>query len=116
MEIMLISVWKTQNQNYGYNFQAGGYHGNSGTKLSEEECIKRRGWNNVKSKAVVCLNNKEIFGSLNDAARQMNICGGDEISLACQGIYQFCGKNNNGEPLIWVYYSDYINMSQCEIE
>lgn len=115
LEIILIAVWKTTNQNYGYNFQIGGYYGNLGLKMDEDVCAKRSGRNNPISKSVVCLNDRTIYESAREAALDKKISGGGEILLSINGRMQYSGKDSNGNPLIWVLYDDYLGMSDDDI-
>ena len=59
-------------------------------------------------KQVICLNNKYIFDSINDAAKYIDKTGGT-ISAYLRGSTKYAGKHPiTNEPLRWQYYSEYI--------
>jgi hypothetical protein len=84
---------------------------NKGRKMTEEEVKKlseaRKG---IGFKKVICLNNLEVFESLQSAG----ICAGlksyTSISNCCRGKSKTAGKIN-GEPARWMYYEDYIKLN-----
>lgn len=67
---------------------------------------------------VICLNNNEVFESINDACEKYNIKTKDNLKQSCvnnkNNIYTSCGKVGN-DKLIWFFYDDYINLSKDEI-
>lgn len=65
---------------------------------------------------VVCLNTGEMFDGIIYAAEKygMKKCGG--ISACCTGKYNSSGKDEDGNPLVWRYLSDYEKMTQEEIQ
>lgn len=65
----------------------------------------KRGKNPFASK-VVCLDTKEVYDCIKDAEEQNNITG---ISAVCRKIRYSAGG------LHWVYYSEYINMTDEDI-
>lgn len=116
LEVMLIKAWRTQDQDYGYNFQIGGYTGNLGLHTSQEAKAKMSGANNYKSKRVVCLNTKKIYDCQRDVIKDHDIKSSCEVGAAADGIRQFAGHDQNGNPLIWVRYEEFINMTNADIE
>lgn len=68
-------------------------------------------WNRVK---IVCLNTREVFESIEEAGRKYNLPNAN-IHKNLQLKINSCGKNDKGEPLVWRYYKDYLNMSKEEI-
>ena len=63
--------------------------------------------------SVVCLNNHKMFKSLTDAENYYHI---NDISYCCTGKNKTAGKDPvTGEPLIWRYYEDYIQLSSDDI-
>jgi len=54
--------------------------------------------------------------SYKDAAKDVGLSRGCQIGAVCSGKSQFAGYDNDGNPLIWVNYEDYINMSEREIK
>lgn len=78
--------------------------------LTSEEINERlKKSKNIQTKKVVKLETEEIFNSIADAARQ---CNGDRkaIRACCAGG----SKTSNG--FHWMYYDEYINLSQEEIQ
>lgn len=88
---------------------------NYGKTLSDEHKQKIReshiGQGTIK---VICLNTMTIYDSIKDASEMINI---DPSSLAkhCKGKQKSCGKLND-EPLVWVYYEDYMSLNEEERE
>lgn len=78
---------------------------------SSEEEIKNRMSSN-KDKRVICLNTLEVFSTIKSAKDKYNICS---ISDCCRGKAKSCGKLN-GEKLVWMYYKDYLLLSEDEVE
>lgn len=73
--------------------------------LSKEEKYK-----NLSNK-VVCLNTGEVFDKIKDAEDKYGI---KNIGACCRKIINAAGKIN-GEYLIWVYYDEYLDMTQEQI-
>lgn len=62
---------------------------------------------NIKTpKPVICVNTGEIFGSMHEAAKKMNISQG-HISQCCHGKRRHAGKTATGEFLVWRFLEDY---------
>lgn len=98
----------------------GGLGGSGGVSkpASVIEAVKksRTGKNgslNGMSKKIVLLNNLEIFDSIRLAEIKYNISG---IVRCCKKINKYCGIYENGEKMVWRYYTDYLTMSIEEIE
>ena len=83
--------------------------------LSFEDMKNNYNYKNV-TKKVVCLNNRMIFNSVVEANvyAGLNIYSGN-ISETCQGKRNNAGKDKNGNPLLWVYYEDYLQMTDDDI-
>lgn len=82
LEIMFISLWKTQYKTNGYNIKSGGFYDNS--NLSNDINVKKN-INVVKDNdMVVCLNTGEIFKSASVAAKNKNLHT-TEILSVCYG-------------------------------
>ena len=84
---------------------------NKGRKMTEEEAKKHSEIRKGKGfKKVICLNNLEVFESLQSAG----ICAGlksyTSISNCCRGRRNYAGKIN-GEPAKWMYYEDYLKQN-----
>lgn len=63
---------------------------------------------------VVCLNTEQIFNSQKEAGDFYNM-DYYTIGRCCNGLIKSAGKLENGTKLVWVYYNEYINMSNEEI-
>ena len=96
----------------GYNSTTGG----DSYIMSEESIAKM-------CHKVVCLNTGDIFNSMIDVLNWLKENGADipkgsvgMISVCCSGSHKRALKHPlTGEHLVWVYYEDYINMTQDEI-
>lgn len=64
---------------------------------------------------VVCLNNGMVFENSNEAAIYSNMTS-ESIKQCCRGRNNWCGKDSNGNKLVWKYYNDYISMSKDDIK
>ena len=67
----------------------------------------------LHSKKIICLNTKRIFNSVMEAESEYNIVG---IYECCIHKVNYCGKDNNGNVLFWMYYEEYETKSKDEIE
>lgn len=114
-ETSLISYYKTQNQEYGYNFTPGGDLGFTGVKMSKECCLKKSGKNHFRSVPVICLNTKKIYESMNLAAKDVGLDHGQLISRCCHGKAHSTGTLN-GEPLKWMFLEEYKKLSPNQIK
>lgn len=106
--------------NNGYNETLGGKN----RKLSNKEKIKisqfmkekQQGKNNSMAIGVICLNTKQFFNTLQQAA---DWCNGypNNISNCCKGKYKFSGEHPiTKEPLYWIYQKDYSKEKQEEFD
>lgn len=62
---------------------------------------------------VICLNNFEIFESVDSAENKYNING---VTACCKHKIKYAGKNENNEYLLWMYLDEYELYSKEEIE
>ncbi|WP_343339058.1 hypothetical protein TPELB_14080 [Terrisporobacter petrolearius] len=69
---------------------------------------------NFSNEKVVLLNTRQVFESAKKAKEELNLKGNIQIIRVCRKIEKSAGKID-GKPLIWVFYKDYINMSEGEI-
>lgn len=71
--------------------------------------------NSVK---VVCLTTDEVFLSIQDAERKYGIFGAyvEDIIRSCKGKYDYSGRLDDGRPLRWMYYWDYIVLNEDELD
>ena len=143
LEIELIRKWETTNQNKGYNITKGG-EGTNGYKHTEEWKQERskkmkgenhhmfgkhhteetknkisqakQGVNNNNAKSVILLNTNEIFQTIVDGAKKYNIKSEGNISMCCENKYKNAGKLKDGTPLIWMWYDEYLQATEEEIQ
>ena len=54
---------------------------------------------------VICLDTLKIYNKIADAIRET---GANNISYACNSKTHIAGKSENGEPLHWMYYKEYV--------
>lgn len=71
--------------------------------------------NNKFGKPVVCITTGEQFMTAMEASRKYKISDGG-IRLCCQGKMDTSGRLDDGTSLRWVYWEDYIKMTDEEIE
>lgn len=70
------------------------------------------------SKKVVCLNTLEVFESAVEASKAKN-ANHSKLCMCCRGERKSCGKTENGEPLTWMFYENYLkenNMTDEEAQ
>lgn len=91
-------------------------------KMTEEDIqkflsdkIKYEMTNDVFGKSVVCVTTGEQFMTAMDASRRYNVAD-NGIRFCCQGRMDTSGKLDDGTPLRWVFWEDYIKMTEEEIE
>lgn len=70
--------------------------------------------NDVFGKPVVCITTGEQFMTAMDASRKYNVAD-NGIRFCCQGRLNTSGRSEDGTPLRWVYWEDYIKMTNDEI-
>ncbi|MCI7204383.1 MAG: GIY-YIG nuclease family protein [Clostridium sp.] len=127
-----IALYKSAQEEYGYNLDLGGSCGkhsettkNKMSKIMKEKYKNGTYTNHQKGKPldeahkqaliesnyvkIICLNNNKIFESLIIASKEYGILT-SAICQACKGKHKSC----NG--LAFRYYDDYLNMSEKEIE
>ena len=118
LEIELIREWDSMNRDKGYNLTKGG-EGANGLICSEETRKKiseaNRGENNPVAKKVILLNTKEIFPTITLGAEKYNV-GNTSISNCCNEELKSAGKLDDGTPLVWMYYDEYLNITEEEIQ
>lgn len=76
--------------------------------------FKRSKRADFRNEKVVLLNTRQIFKSARKAKEELNLRDTTPIIRVCRGIEKSAGKIN-GKPLIWVFYKEYRNMSEEEI-
>lgn len=71
---------------------------------------------NIRSQGtkVICVNTREIFETIRDAEKYYNV---DGIGNCCDGKTYSAGKHKEtNEKLFWLFYEDYIKMSEEDIK
>ena len=76
--------------------------------------FKRSKRADFRNEKVVLLNTRQVFNSAREAKQKLKLKDGTPIIRVCRGIEKSAGKIN-GRPLIWVFYKEYKNMSEEEI-
>lgn len=71
--------------------------------------------NDSFGKPVVCITTGETFMTAMDASRKYEVAD-NGIRFCCQGKLNTSGRLEDGTPLRWVYWEDYIKMTNDEIE
>ena len=79
---------------------------------SSEEDIKNKVTPAINGREVICLNNLDILPSIKSANEKYNLTA---IKDCCRGKTKSCGKLN-GEKLVWMYYDEYLLLSEEEIK
>lgn len=79
--------------------------------MSDDEIKNYVPMDNGNYTKVVCLNNNYLFNMMKDAAMWCGQNKSSGILACCKGRYKTSGKYpDTGEPLKWMYYSDYIKL------
>ena len=107
-EIFYISLHDAFGPN-GYNQTKGG-EGVTGRVLPKESLQRII---RSKYKSVVLLNTGEVFDSVNIGAENYGLSR-KSVANCCHGIKK-SGGTLNGERMVWVFYSDYIQMTDDDI-
>lgn len=81
-------------------------------KSLKERSDKMRGKNHPLSKKVICLNDGKIFDSIARAEKEYHV---SNISQCCNNHYHNVGGISNNNKLVFMYYSEYLNSTQEEI-
>lgn len=71
--------------------------------------------NNVFGKPVVCVTTGEQFMTAMDASKKYKVAD-NGIRFCCQGRLNTSGRLEDGTPLRWVFWEDYIKMTDEEIK
>ena len=80
------------------------------SKETKEKISKTNGGkNNPNAKKVICITTNEIFETMTEGARKYN-CSVGHICNCCNGKLKSCGKLEDGTPLIWMYYKNYLKL------
>ena len=110
----------------GYNIAEGGEGGNNLAGKTKEEIreISKKisenhadvsGKNNPRARKIILLNTMETFNYVKQAGEKYGV-NSSSISANCRGIQKSAGKDENGNKLVWMYYEDYMKLTQEEID
>lgn len=106
-----ISIYKSTDRKFGYNFTDGGSNGKPNEEVNFRNSLSKLGKNlrskNPNSKKVICLTLNKEFNCILDASDQLNI-NRTMICDACSGRRKSAGKIND-KKLVWMFYDDYLN-------
>lgn len=138
LEIELIREWDTTNRDKGYNLTLGG-EGTNGwipsketkQKMSENhwDCSGENNPNFGKPRSeetkkklrekngrqIILLNTKEIFLSIKEGAEKYNVSQAN-VFKCCKGKVKSVGKLEDGTPLVWMFYDEYLQITEEEIQ
>ena len=64
---------------------------------------------------IICLNTKEVYRNATQASKMLNI-GLGLIVKNCKGQTNSAGKYEDGIPICWMYYNDYLKLVEQGIE
>ena len=97
-EIDCIKRYNSNDSNYGYNIESGG-----------NTSILKSGSEHPNAIKVICLETKQIFDTVAEAAIWMNESPyKNHIYQACKGEHHTCGRHPvTKQPLHWLYLKDY---------
>lgn len=65
-------------------------------------------FSNDRDRSIICLTTNKIFNRVKDSADFYNVLSCD-ITKTCRKIYKSAGKLEDGTPLYWMYYDEYLS-------
>ena len=104
-------IWRQPGYREGHSGKNSSAYGRTGEK---HPLYGKRGKDCVASKQVICLNTLKIYDSAGEASKETGV-NHSKICMCCRGERKSCGKDEQGNKLVWMYYEDYITSSQEEI-
>ena len=109
-ECYYINLYKTFDNDNGYNLTSGGGRRKEYSKSTREKLkINGTGSNNPNSKKVICLETNKIYESMNQA--------GEDCGIDYTNIYRCCTlQRYTTVGLHWMYLEDYNNSSDNYIK
>lgn len=63
---------------------------------------------------IICLTTSKIFGSIRKGSEHYNNIERRNISKCCKGLRESAGKLPDGTPLKWMYYKDFLQLTEEE--
>lgn len=84
--------------------------------IEDYDSTKDYSYNNATIKQIICLETKEIFNKIIDACKKYGV---SDTAISCNltGRNSFAGRDFETKmPLHWMYYDEYKNASEEEIE
>lgn len=103
LEDMYIKIYQTTDSKFGYNKMFGGSNGLHTNETKKKMRDIQKKINGVK---VVCCTNNRVFDTIAEASREYSVSQSEIISC-CKDKISKAGYEN-GVPLQWVYYDDYL--------
>lgn len=98
---MYIEIYNTTNSKYGYNKKQGGNNG----KLNQDIIHKISEKNQKK---IICITTNEIFDSIKLASEKYCVSP-SSISECCYHRFLSSGKLQDGTPLQWLFYEEFLS-------
>ena len=93
-------------------------YGRKHTEKSKEKMSQNHkysyGEKHARAKKIICLNNLEIFNTIQEASELKNIPK-NNICACCKHHYKAAGKSSDGKKLVWMYYDEYLKLNKDEI-
>jgi hypothetical protein len=83
---------------------------NDGTKLQwlyYKDYVNGKLSEKIEDGRVICLTTGKLFNTIKEASDFYN-CDKSVLAKCCKGIRKSCGKDEKGNPLIWIYYRNYL--------
>ena len=71
--------------------------------------------NHPQARIIILLNTKEIFLTEKESAKKYNTYGSN-ISRCCNGKAKSAGKLKDGTPLVWMFYDEYLQITEEEVK
>ena len=97
------------------NHMYGKHHSDEAKMKMSENHADISGKNNPRARKIILLNTMETFNYVKQAGEKYGV-NSSSISANCRGIQKSAGKDENGNKLVWMYYEDYMKLTQEEID
>ena len=76
-------------------------------KMTKNEILEIINRQNKKFRKVICLTTNQIFNNISLATKKFNLYGSGIVDC-CIGKQKTAGKLQDGTPLCWMYYEEYL--------